>query len=65
MPFKIDAVQVDGGSEFMAEFETACQQRAIKLYLIPPKTPRSMARWSAAIARGAMNSTPSTTCQPA
>jgi putative transposase len=39
MPFKVDAIQVDGGSEFMAEFETACQQRAIKLYLIPPKSP--------------------------
>jgi len=39
MPFKVDAIQVDGGSEFMAEFETACQQRAIKLYLIPPRSP--------------------------
>jgi transposase InsO family protein len=39
MPFKVDAIQVDGGSEFMAEFEDACQQRAIKLYLLPPKSP--------------------------
>ncbi|RPI36651.1 MAG: IS481 family transposase [Hyphomicrobiaceae bacterium] len=40
MPFKVDAIQVDGGSEFMAEFETACQDRAIMLYLLPPKSPQ-------------------------
>jgi putative transposase len=28
MPFKVDAVRMDGGSEFMAEFEEACRQRA-------------------------------------
>jgi putative transposase len=39
MPFKVDAIQVDGGSEFMAEFEDACQQRAIKLFVLPPKSP--------------------------
>lgn len=38
-PFKIEAIQVDGGSEFMAEFETACQKRGIKLYVLPPKSP--------------------------
>ena len=27
MPFPVKAIQVDGGSEFMAEFETACQPR--------------------------------------
>ena len=64
MPFKVDAIQVDGGSEFMAEFENACQQHAIKLYLLPPKSPSSTARSSAATAPGATNSTPSTTCQP-
>lgn len=40
MPFKVEAIQVDGGSEFMAEFEQACQQRAIKLYVLPPKSPQ-------------------------
>jgi transposase InsO family protein len=40
MPFKVDAIQVDGGPEFMAEFETACQDRAIMLYLLPPKSPQ-------------------------
>ena len=27
MPFPLKAIQVDGGSEFMAEFETACGPR--------------------------------------
>jgi putative transposase len=39
MPFPVTGIQVDGGSEFMAEFETACQQRDIKLYVLPPKSP--------------------------
>jgi putative transposase len=39
MPFKVAAIQVDGGSEFMADFEQACRQRAIKLYVLPPKSP--------------------------
>ncbi|HXF53080.1 MAG TPA: integrase core domain-containing protein [Hyphomicrobiaceae bacterium] len=39
MPFPVRAIQVDGGSEFMAQFETACQQRSIKLYVLPPKSP--------------------------
>jgi putative transposase len=39
MPFKVDAIQVDGGSEFMAEFEDACQSRGIKLFVLPPKSP--------------------------
>ena len=39
MPFTVNAIQVDGGSEFMAEFEDACQQRAIQLFLLPPRSP--------------------------
>lgn len=39
MPFPVKGIQVDGGSEFMAEFEDACQQRQIKLYVLPPKSP--------------------------
>lgn len=38
-PFGIGAVQVDGGSEFMAEFEAACQERSIPLYVLPPRSP--------------------------
>lgn len=40
LPFKLEGIQVDGGSEFMAEFETACQARDIKLYVLPPRMPQ-------------------------
>lgn len=40
MPFKVDAIQVDGGSEFMAEFEEACENKAITLFVLPPKSPK-------------------------
>lgn len=39
LPFPVKGIQVDGGSEFMAEFEEACQARQIKLYVLPPKSP--------------------------
>ncbi|MGK2965156.1 MAG: helix-turn-helix domain-containing protein, partial [Tepidiformaceae bacterium] len=39
-PFPIRAVQVDGGSEFMAGFEEACQQRGILLFELPPRSPK-------------------------
>jgi putative transposase len=31
LPVPVPAIQVDGGAEFMAEFETACQERGIAL----------------------------------
>lgn len=40
MPFPVEAIQVDGGSEFMAEFEKACEQKRIRLYVLPPKSPK-------------------------
>lgn len=40
MPFRVEAIQVDGGSEFMAEFEDACRDRSIRLYVLPPKCPQ-------------------------
>jgi putative transposase len=40
MPFKVEAIQVDGGSEFMAEFEAECQARNLKLFVLPPRTPQ-------------------------
>lgn len=40
MPFPVKAIQVDGGSEFMAEFETACAARQIALYVLPPRSPK-------------------------
>ena len=39
-PFPIRAIQVDGGSEFMAGFEEACQQRGIRLFILPPRSPK-------------------------
>lgn len=40
MPFPVKAVQVDGGSEFMAQFEEACQRRGIGLFVLPPRSPK-------------------------
>jgi putative transposase len=40
MPFPIRAVQVDGGSEFAAEFEQACQVRRLPLFVLPPRSPK-------------------------
>ena len=40
MPFPVRAIQVDGGSEFQAGFEQACQQRNIRLFVLPPRSPK-------------------------
>ncbi len=40
MPFTIRAIQVDGGSEFEAAFEEECQRRSIKLFVLPPRSPK-------------------------
>lgn len=40
MPFPIRALQVDGGSEFAAQFELACQQRGLHLFVLPPRSPK-------------------------
>jgi transposase InsO family protein len=39
-PFPVRAIQVDGGSEFQAAFEEACQQRGIHLFVLPPRSPK-------------------------
>lgn len=39
-PFPIRALQVDGGSEFMAEFEAACAAQQIALFVLPPRSPK-------------------------
>ena len=39
-PFVIKAIQVDGGSEFMAEFEDACKEKGILLFCLPPRSPK-------------------------
>jgi len=40
MPFPVKAIQVDGGSEFEAIFEEECQRRGIKLFVLPPRSPK-------------------------
>ncbi len=39
-PFPILSVQVDGGCEFMAEFETSCRNANIPLFVLPPRRPQ-------------------------
>ena len=38
-PFKITCIQVDGGSEFMLDFEEACAKYGIELIVLPPAKP--------------------------
>lgn len=40
LPFRPAAIQIDGGSEFKAEFEAYCQKREIALYVLPPYSPK-------------------------
>ncbi|MDR7469688.1 MAG: hypothetical protein QN201_06060 [Armatimonadota bacterium] len=40
MGFPIGALQIDGGSEFKAHFEQACQALGIQLFVLPPRSPR-------------------------
>jgi transposase InsO family protein len=40
MPDPIKAIQIDGGSEFMAEFELACKEAKLPLYVLPPRSPK-------------------------
>lgn len=40
LPFPLRALQVDGGSEFAAFFEAACRQRGVRLFVLPPRSPK-------------------------
>jgi transposase InsO family protein len=40
MPFPVRAISIDNGSEFMAEFEAACQARGIRLFVLPIRSPK-------------------------
>jgi transposase InsO family protein len=44
LPFALTAIQIDGGSEFKAEFEAEfeayCQDRGIRLFVLPPRYPK-------------------------
>jgi len=39
-PFKVKAIQVDGGSEFKGEFEEECRNKNIRLFILPPRSPK-------------------------
>ncbi|MHB8644366.1 MAG: integrase core domain-containing protein [Thermomicrobiales bacterium] len=39
-PFAIKAIQIDGGSEFMAAFEQECADQGIPLWVLPPHSPK-------------------------
>ena len=47
MPFPVASIQVDGGSEFRADFERACRQLAIPLHVLPPRRPQ----WNGCVER--------------
>jgi len=40
VPFPVKVIQVDGGSEFQDYFEEECQRRGIKLFVLPPRSPK-------------------------
>lgn len=40
MPVPIRAIQVDGGSEVASAFEQACHQQGIRLFVLPPRSPK-------------------------
>lgn len=40
MPFPVRAIQVDGGSEFMGVFEQATAALGIRLFVLPPHSPK-------------------------
>jgi putative transposase len=39
-PNKIKSIQIDGGSEFQSVFEEECLKRDIKLFVLPPRSPK-------------------------
>jgi transposase InsO family protein len=39
-PFRIKAIQIDGGSEFKDQFEEACRGKNILLFELPPSSPK-------------------------
>lgn len=39
-PFRVRSIQADGGGEFRGAFEQACQARALRLVVLPPRSPK-------------------------
>lgn len=63
MPFPVKAIQVDRGSEFMAEFAQACADKKITLYVLPPKSPKMNGAVEHCNGAGDTSSMLSTTCR--
>ncbi len=40
LPFAVRAIQVDGGSEFKADFESYCHDHDLRLFVLPPRSPK-------------------------
>ena len=40
MPFAVKSIQVEGGSEFMKNFESECMKLKIPLFVLPPSRPQ-------------------------
>ena len=40
MPIEVKTIQVDGGGEFMGEFEEVCKARGLALFELPPRSPK-------------------------
>ena len=65
VPFLIEGIQVDGGLQFQAQFEDACQKPAAPLRSCRRSGPSSTATSNAPKARGDTSSTASKTSRPA
>ncbi len=39
LPFPVISIQVDGGAEFMRDFESLCAKKGIELFVLPPYSP--------------------------
>ena len=39
MPFALESIQVDGGSEFRKDFEESCADSGVDLFVLPPRSP--------------------------
>jgi len=51
LPFPVKALQVDGSSEFAAEFEQACQQKRVAVVRAPTEiTQAQRSKWTLSIA---------------
>jgi hypothetical protein len=64
-PFPVKGVQVDGGSEFMDEFEDESRARGLEVVVLPPERPTSTDGSNAPSQPGDTSSTSPTICQAA